>query len=240
MLRDHRPYYLKALDVRYQNWYARRFLAPHFASLGEGAIFMKPRWVEVFGGPIHLGKYAHVIATRDRMVRLTVWSNWGEEGRIEIGDYVLICPGVRISAAREIVIGHSCMLAQGVFITDADWHGIYDRTLPVGQTAPVRIGDNVWIGDSAIVGKGVTIGANSIIGAGSVVVKDVPPDSIVAGNPAQVVKYLDRGKEITTRAQWLAEPRELARQFAEIDRALLQKNTLRGWLRSILFPRQGD
>ena len=55
-----------------------------------------------------------------------------------------------------------------------------------------------WIGDSAII-KGVTIGKNSIIGAGAVVTKDVPPNSIFAGNPAKLVKTLD-DVEFNTRA----------------------------------------
>jgi acetyltransferase-like isoleucine patch superfamily enzyme len=49
----------------------------------------------------------------------------------------------------------------------------------------------VWVGDSAIICKGVRIGENSIIGAGSVVRKDVPPNCVVIGNPARVVKKLD-------------------------------------------------
>ena len=101
---------------------------------------MKPWHVEIFGGPISLGDFATVIATPDRKVRLTVWSDLRECGRIIIGDYCLISPGVRISAATEILIGNSCMLAHGAFVTDSDWHGVYDRGLPIGQTIPVRIG----------------------------------------------------------------------------------------------------
>jgi maltose O-acetyltransferase len=56
---------------------------------------------------------------------------------------------------------------------------------------PVRIGDDVWIGTGAVILKGVTIGARAIVGAGAVVNRDVPPDVIVAGNPARVVKNLN-------------------------------------------------
>jgi len=94
----------------------------------------------------------------DKRVRLTVWSTLEGRGRIDIGKYCLLCPGVRISAGREIVIGDSVMMAQGAFITDSDWHGVYDRSLSVGESIPVHIGRNVWIGDSAIVTKGVAIG----------------------------------------------------------------------------------
>jgi acetyltransferase-like isoleucine patch superfamily enzyme len=201
---------------------------------------MKPWYVEVFGGPVSIGDCCTVIATADSRVRLTVWSAMGESGFIRIGNYSLICPGARISAATEITVGDSCMLAQGVFITDSDWHGVYDRSQPVGNTVPVRIGDNVWIGDSAIVCKGVTIGRNSIIGAGSVVVRDIPENAVAAGNPASVVKWLDADKPMKTRADWLADPVALAAQFAEIDRTFMKNNTWSGWLRALLFPRQGD
>ena len=53
------------------------------------------------------------------------------------------------------------------------------------------IGDDVWIGAGAIILKGVTIGERSIVGAGAVVTRGVPADSVVAGNPAQIVRRLD-------------------------------------------------
>ena len=55
---------------------------------------------------------------------------------------------------------------------------------------PITIGDNVWIGGGAIVLPGVTVGENSVIGAGAVVTRDVPPNVVVVGNPARVVKSL--------------------------------------------------
>ena len=101
-------------------------------------------------------------------------------------------------AADQITIGDACMFAHGAYISDADWHGIYDRSEPVGKTKPVVLKDNVWIGDSAIVCKGVTIGENSIIGAGAVVTKDVPPNCVFAGNPAKLVKVLDEKDDFMT------------------------------------------
>lgn len=240
MRRDHRPYILKRLDMNFQWWYANHFIRPQFDHLGRGCSFMKPWHVEVFGGPVSLGNYATVIATPDRKVRLTVWSDLRGGGKIEIGSYALICPGVRISAASQILIGGSCMLAQGVFITDSDWHDVYDRSMAIGNSAPVMIGNNVWIGDGAIVCKGVKIGENSIIGAGAVVVRDIPPNAVAAGNPAAVLKYLDPGRPMTTRADWLADPGKLAAEFDLIDRHFMERNTWSGWLRSLVQPRRGD
>src|SRR5437667_9884197 len=59
---------------------------------------------------------------------------------------------------------------------------------PQLKTAPVKISDNVWIGMNAVILKGVTIGENSVVAAGSVVTKSVEPNTVVAGNPAVVVK----------------------------------------------------
>lgn len=240
MLKDPRPYIAKRLHGAFLHFYARHFLAPQFAELGIGHWIVKPWHVEVFGGPISIGNYVNIIATADKKVRFTVWSNMAGRGRIDVGDYCLFCPGSRISAGREIVIGHSCMFANGSFVTDSDWHGIYDRSLSVGVSVPVRIGNNVWIGDSAIVCKGVTIGDNSIIGAGSVVLKDVPPNVIVGGNPASIVKQLDPSEPIKTRADWYAEPKKLAAEFRKIDRENMAGNTWLGWLRASLFPKRGD
>jgi len=240
MRRDSRPYRLKRLHLLFQRWYAERFLRPQFDHLGDAPLFMKPWYVEVFGGPVRLGDHAHVIAAPDKRVRLTVWSNFAGQGKITIGNCCLICPGVRISAAQEITIGDSCMLAQEAFVTDSDWHGIYDRSLSVGQSAAVHIAANVWIGDSAIICKGVMIGENSIIGAGSVVRKDIPANVIAGGNPAMVLKELDRERPMKTRAEWFAQPECLAAEFDVIDRHLLQGNTWGGWLRSLMRPGPKD
>lgn len=130
------------------------------------------------------------------------------------------------------------MLANGVYITDADWHGIYDRT-SLGRSAPVTLKKNVWIGDSAIVCKGVTIGENSIVGAGAVVTNDIAANCIAAGNPARVIKRLDADEKVTTRADWYADPGKLTRDFIKWDQSVLRGNTFWGWMRHALFPRPG-
>jgi carbonic anhydrase/acetyltransferase-like protein (isoleucine patch superfamily) len=132
------------------------------------------------------------------------------------------------------------MLAQDVYITDSDWHDLYDRTLSVGNTHEVKIGNNIWIGDSAIVCKGVTIGDNAIIGAGAIVVKDIPANAIAAGNPAEVIRYLDPDKPLKSRSQWMGEPDKLTNFYDSVERVMREGNTLLGWLRTLLFPRKGD
>ena len=59
---------------------------------------------------------------------------------------------------------------------------------------PVHIGKNVWIACQVTILKGVTIGEGAVVAAGSIVTRDVPPYTVVAGNPAKIVKYLKQAK----------------------------------------------
>jgi acetyltransferase-like isoleucine patch superfamily enzyme len=237
--KDHRPYFIKRAYLKFQRFYAHRFIRPQFESLGEGYTFMKPWHVELFGSPITLGRCAHVIAAPDNRVRLSVWPAREGKGAIRIGDFCLICPGVRIGSADAVEIGSNCMLASKVYITDSDWHDIYNR-IASGRTAPVTIAENVWIGDSAIICKGVTIGENSIIGAGAVVVDDIPANAVAAGNPARVVKQLNAAEGMIKRERWFSGRAELSREIDQLDRAMLGGNSLLHWVRHLLFPAKGD
>jgi acetyltransferase-like isoleucine patch superfamily enzyme len=234
--RDHRPYCVKKAHLKFQILYARHFIKPQFDYLGKGFTFLNPWNIEVFGSPIKIGKHANIITTSDHKVRFTVWAKEKDKGKIQIGDYCLICPGVRISSAEEIIISDNCMIASSVYITDTDWHDIYNRVHSLGNPSAVHIGENAWIGDSAIICKGVRIGENSIVGAGSVVISSIPPNTIAAGNPARVVKQLDPEKLFVKRSEWFADPAMLAKEIDEIDRDKLKRNTLRHWLRTFLFP----
>lgn len=239
MKRDHRPYIVKKAYLAFQQFYTAHFVRPHFAAFGKGCTFVKPWYVEVFGHPVELGDYVHVIASPDLRVRLSVWSEAPGRGRIRIGDYGLLCPGVRISSASEISIGQGCMMASNVYITDSDWHDTYNR-IAMGEALPVRIEENVWIGDSAIVCKGVTVGKNSIVGAGAVVTKTIPPNTISAGNPAKIVKTLDPAEPVTGRSQWFSDPRQLSTDLDRIDREMLRGNSFLHWIRHLLFPRRNE
>lgn len=111
------------------------------------------------------------------------------ESQIVIGDNVGVS-GCTISAVTRITIGDNTLVGTGALIVDYDGHAIdpYERLAGGGGVSkPVTIGGNVFVGGRAIILKGVTIGEGSVVGAGSVVTKDVPPFSIVCGNPARVV-----------------------------------------------------
>ncbi len=240
VIRDHRPYWLKRLVRQFEHWYSGHFVTPHFASLGDGHLMMKPWNIRVSGKAISAGKHIHVVTAKDRLVSLSTWTFESHQGVIDIGNHVLLCPGVRLDSASRITIGDNCMFAAGAYVTDADWHDIYDRTRAVGTTRPVTLEDNVWIGDGAIVCKGVTIGRNSVVGAGAVVSSDVPANVIVAGNPARVVKELDPERELVTREQLFKDPAALEKKTDDIERYVLYHNTVWGWLRSYFRPKRGD
>ena len=88
---------------------------------------MGAKYVDIFGTGINVGKSATFVATSDSNIRLTTW-NLGEfDGKIYADDFCLFTPGVRIAAATEIKIGKGCMFANGSYVSDADWHGIYKR-----------------------------------------------------------------------------------------------------------------
>lgn len=208
--------------------------------MGEHCKVMRPWHLKIHGRRISFGRAVHVIAAGDRQVRLTTWEHEDGGGRIDVGDYCLICPGVRLDSACHIEVGDNTMLAAGAYLTDADWHDIYDRTRMIGANAKITLEDNVWIGDGAIVCKGVTVGANSVIGAGSVVTRDIPANVIAAGNPAAVIRPLDPGRALVRRQALLADPVDLDVRMDGLDRYLLGSNTWWGWARSLIRPSRED
>ena len=234
--KDNRPYWLKKLVSRFVNLYVNHHLAPQFETLGERPTFMGAKYVDIFGTGINVGRSATFVATSDSNIRLTTW-NLGEfDGKIYADDYCLFTPGVRIAAATEIKIGKGCMFANGSYVSDADWHGIYKRAEPVGATKKVELKDNVWIGDRAVVGKGVTIGENSIVGAGAIVVKDVPDNVVVGGNPARIIKDLDPNEKFITREDLFKDPLALEELYDYLDKVDLKSNYFFSWLKSLVFP----
>lgn len=167
---------------------------PVFFFLGSGILGVKQK------NQIHIKKNACVFG----------WLIVEENGKIEIGEYSNIAKGSIIRSMEHIKIGKYVMISSEVYIQDNNSHSLdakerrddiksfsiygteskkYRRTKP--QSIPIYIEDDVWIGRRVLVMKGVRIGKGAIIGAGSVVTNNVPPFSVVAGNPAVVVKYLN-------------------------------------------------
>lgn len=112
--------------------------------------------------------------------------------KIRIGDGTVILYRFQCNAAESVTIGPDVLIASNVLITDSD-HVLEPGGIPVTRnpaliTRPVVVERNCWIGQNAVILKGVTIGHDSIIGANSVVTRDVAPYSVVAGNPARLIR----------------------------------------------------
>lgn len=108
-------------------------------------------------------------------------------GRVKIGDGTFIN---RSAYLRDLVsIGENVNLGPFVrMLTDGHDIGKQSRRAGTNVTKPIEVGDGAWIGAAATILGGVSIGSGSIVAAGSVVTKDVPPNAIVAGVPARIVR----------------------------------------------------
>lgn len=116
---------------------------------------------------------------------------------LRLGNGIFIGHGTTFVLANRIEVGDFVSIGGGSYITDTDGHSNYNPNRPIwevpateSEIAPVIIEDNVQISRDVTILRGVRIGARAIIGAGSVVRTDIPPDSVVAGNPARVVKRM--------------------------------------------------
>jgi len=135
-----------------------------------------------------------------------------QQGVVHIGSNTHI-GGAHFICRTRIEVGNDVTMAWGITLYDHDSHSTnweyrkhdneqcYQDYITTGNnithkdwshvnSAPINIEDKVWIGMDALILKGVTIGEGSVVAARSVVTKDVPPYSLVAGNPARVVKSL--------------------------------------------------
>jgi len=119
-----------------------------------------------------------------------------EGASFSMGDYSGM-NGVLVYCSNCIIIGKHVKIGGGTRIIDTDFHNLNWQKRQTGDTdiaksAPIIIKDDVFVGTNCIILKGVTIGERSIVAAGSVVTKDIPSDSIAAGNPAQIIRSVQR------------------------------------------------
>lgn len=152
------------------------------------------RWVDIRKGlrvnnpsNIRIGNHVRI----DRMSRLSSY----EGGRIDIEDGCYIGQFFSVMAGGDVVIKKNTLIASYVAVISENHSmdpkvGIKYGDQPLIKQ-DVEIGENCWIGEKAVILPGVTIGDWSIVGACSVVNKSVPAYSIVAGNPARVIKRYD-------------------------------------------------
>ena len=168
---------------------------------GEGvSVRREARIVNLTGDSrrIHIG--AHSIVRGELLT-------FSPEGSIELGEWCYVAEGARIWAAGTLRVGHRTLIAHNVTVVDSRTHSLdpaarhahfraiatlgHPANLDLG-TKPVTIGDDVWIAAAVVILRGVTIGARTVVAAGSVLTRSVPSDCLVAGNPARIVRSLDR------------------------------------------------
>jgi acetyltransferase-like isoleucine patch superfamily enzyme len=108
-------------------------------------------------------------------------------GHLEVGNNVFINHGSSIVSSAHVKIGDDCLIGTHVMVMDCDFHRVEDKAWDT-TGRPIVIEDRVWLGNHSIVLKGVTVGHDAVVAAGAVVTKDVTPRTVVAGNPARVVR----------------------------------------------------
>ena len=239
MQKDNRPFFVRIFIENFYILWSKYFLVPQFKRVGKNLDINKPWNIEVYGKNISLGDNVHIRTSRNVITQICAWNKNNCDGIIKIGDNVLISPGVRIISAEEIIIDSNVMIASNVYISDSDWHGIYDRINTPGSSKKIHIEENSWIGEGSKISKGVRIGKNSIIGLGSVVTSDVPDNEIFGGNPAKKIGEIDKNKEIRKREDMFLnnDYNNLMKFLIKED---LKENNLFTWLRTVFFPKKGD
>lgn len=160
-----------------------------------------------YGRNLHTGVFLHWVqgkgdiilgdnVTLDGRSNIFFAARFSERPTLRIGDNSGFGHECAFSVAKEIRIGRHCRFASNIAIFDSSGHPAEPVARMNGappssdDVRPVIIGDNVWVGTNCIIFPGVTIGDNSIVSAGSVVMSNVPPNTVVAGNPARMVRSL--------------------------------------------------
>lgn len=133
-------------------------------------------------------------------IAITFAFRYSETPVLDVGDGSSIGHNASFVVGKRISIGKDCLIANDVLMFDAPGHPTSAPLRRVGAAPPpeavkpVTISDNVWIGRRGIICPGVTVGEGAVVSAGSVVMTDVAPYTIVAGNPARRISYADLSK----------------------------------------------
>lgn len=162
-------------------WWVKNFVNPFFHVKGKNSLVRSNTRMDVFPyNPFRIGRNSTIEDFS------TVNNGMGE---ISIGDNSRV--GISNVLIGPVSIGNYVIMAQNVVISGLN-HSYQDVTMPTSlqkcTTSKITVEDEVWIGANSVITAGVTIGKHSVVAGGSVVTKDVPPYTIVAGNPAKVIK----------------------------------------------------
>lgn len=155
-------------------------------------------------------------ASEDMVLTPPVYFDHGD--RISFGKHFYANTDLTILDENYVTFGDNVYLAPHVSIYTAG-HPIDAkiRNTDVEYAKPVTIGSNVWIGGNVVINPGITIGSNVVIGSGSVVVKDIPGNTVAAGNPCKVIREINE----RDREKWETEYKEY---LLEIKRSIENQN----------------
>lgn len=157
----------------------KRALLPSYVTCGRGADIDFSVKFRRHHGTIAIGDEVRLLRGGEILAPVTI----GEDTFINRDVYI----------RAETVIGKNVNIGPFVrLVTDSHTIGTHTRRAGANVFYPIAIEDGVWIGAGAIVIGPVTLGRGCIVGAGAIVVKDVPPDCVYAGNPARLLRKLDR------------------------------------------------
>lgn len=162
-------------------WWVRNFMNPFYHKKGQQAVFRRNARLDVL--PFN----SFYVGDNSVVEDYAVVNNG--MGHVHIGNNTFI--GLFDVVIGPITIGNNVIIAQHVVLSGLN-HGYENVTVPIKEqpctTAEIVVEDNSWIGANAVITAGVKIGKHAVVAGGSVVTKDVPPYSIVAGNPARLIK----------------------------------------------------
>jgi acetyltransferase-like isoleucine patch superfamily enzyme len=167
--------------------------------LGQGAKLMpSARIRNIRADSRHINIGGHTLIAGELLV-------FPHGGNISIGEWCYIGEGARVWSSASVDIGDRVLISHNVNIFDSLTHPLsarqrhaqfraimltgHPRSIDLDEQ-PVTINNDAWVGANACVLRGVTIGEGAVVGAGSIVTKDVLPYTIVAGNPARVIREL--------------------------------------------------
>jgi acetyltransferase-like isoleucine patch superfamily enzyme len=165
-------------------------LARKFAEFGVGSRILHPRVALINPASVAIGSHVEIRSG----VCIEAYRPPGEVV-LRIGDRCVVGHNVRLVAWNGIEIAEDCGIGHGVTIADTihDWTEVLDGVPATSSSfvegPPLRIERGAWIGNDCGIYRGVTIGERAIVAPGSIVTRDVPPETMVSGNPARRVPY---------------------------------------------------